>query len=358
MFALHDKNFTLTYLDTLDFTEPLFVFVIMVISASKPILDLCTMLVLRASLVLPKHQSIIRYFILLSAIPLLGSFITEPAAMTLAALLLKENFYEKNISKSMMYATISVLFVNISIGGTLTPYAAPPILMVAGKWNWDFDFMIKTFGWRSVIAVFLNTFILSLLFRKELQTIKPQPDQTGKDTSNKLVTLIHLLFLSIVVVFSHHPILFIGVFLMFVGFTEAYAYEQNRLMIRESLLVAFFLAGLVVLGGQQKWWLQPLLFNIKPDIVYYGATALTAITDNAALTYLGSLVDGLSADFKYALVAGAVTGGGLTVIANAPNPAGYSILRSNFDEGSISPLLLFVYAIPPTLIAIVCFKFI
>ena len=92
--------------------------------------------------------------------------------------------------------------------------------------------------------------------------------------------------------------------------------------------------------------------------MYYGATALTAITDNAALTYLGSLVEGLSDEFKYALVAGAVTGGGLTVIANAPNPAGYSILRGNFEDGAISALYLFIAALPPTLVAIIAFRFI
>jgi Na+/H+ antiporter NhaD/arsenite permease-like protein len=124
------------------------------------------------------------------------------------------------------------------------------------------------------------------------------------------------------------------------------------------LLVAFFLAGLVVLGSQQKWWLQPLLINLDSTTVYYGATVLTAITDNAALTYLGSLVEGLSDEFKYSLVAGALTGGGLTVIANAPNPAGYSILKSSFHEGAISPLYLFLYAVPPTIIAIIAFRFI
>jgi Na+/H+ antiporter NhaD/arsenite permease-like protein len=149
-----------------------------------------------------------------------------------------------------------------------------------------------------------------------------------------------------------------GLFLFFVGYTTAYARYQNKLIIRESLLVAFFLAGLVVLGSQQKWWLQPLLVNLDSTTVYYGATILTAITDNAALTYLGSLVEGLSDEFKYSLVAGALTGGGLTVIANAPNPAGYSILKSSFDQGAISPLYLFLYAIPPTIIAIIAFRFI
>jgi Na+/H+ antiporter NhaD/arsenite permease-like protein len=82
---------------------------------------------------------------------------------------------------------------------------------------------------------------------------------------------------------------------------------------------------------------------------------LTAFTDNAALTYLGSLVDGLSDGFKYALVAGAVTGGGLTIIANAPNPAGLAILRSYFDDEAVNPLGLFLAALPPTLIAAMLF---
>ena len=51
------------------------------------------------------------------------------------------------------------------------------------------------------------------------------------------------------------------------------------------------------------------------------------------------------------LVAGSVTGGGLTVIANAPNPAGFSILKGCFSDGSISPLRLLGAASIPTLVA-------
>ena len=170
-----------------------------------------------------------------------------------------------------------------------------------------------------------------------------------------LLVFWHLALLTGVVVFAHEAPVFLGLLLLFLAIAEAYPQHQNKLLLREALLVAFFLAGLVVLGGLQRWWLQPLLTQMSPDQVYFGATALTAITDNAALTYLGSLVEGLSAEFKYALVAGAVTGGGLTVIANAPNPAGFSILRVKFDEESISPLGLFVAALAPTAVAIVCF---
>jgi Na+/H+ antiporter NhaD/arsenite permease-like protein len=121
-------------------------------------------------------------------------------------------------------------------------------------------------------------------------------------------------------------------------------------------LVAFFLAGLVVLGGLQAWWLQPILLGMDADTVFFGAIVLTAITDNAALTYLGSLVEGLSPQFQTALVAGAVTGGGLTFIANAPNPAGASILKVKFEGGVIHPLGLLIAAIPPTLVAVLAFR--
>jgi hypothetical protein len=126
-------------------------------------------------------------------------------------------------------------------------------------------------------------------------------------------------------------------------------------MLREGLLVGFFLAGLVVIGGQQVWWLQPMLTDAAPGALYVGATLLTAITDNAALTYLGSLVENVSHEFKYSLVAGAVTGGGLTVIANAPNPAGYSILKGSFEDGAISPVGLAAGAALPTLVAAAAF---
>ena len=100
-----------------------------------------------------------------------------------------------------------------------------------------------------------------------------------------------------------------------------------------------------------------MLLGMDTTVLFYGATFLTAFTDNAALTYLGSLLEGTSPEFQYSLVAGAVTGGGLTVIANAPNPAGFSILKESFEDDSIHPLGLLVAALPPTFVAILAFQF-
>lgn len=347
----------LDYVQARNFTEPMFVFVIMVMAASRPILNLALALVDRLSNVLPLAPSLSMFFVTLWLVPLLGSLITEPAAMTLAALLLRDRFYAAGLSRRLQYATVGVLFVNISIGGTLTPYAAPPILMVAETWGWDLSFMLLHFGWRSALAAFINAAGITWFFRAELARIKPKAAQHKSDVPMAL-TLVHLLFLLGIVVFAHHAAIFTALFLFFMGVTAAYPRHQNPLILREALMVAFFLSGVVVLGGMQKWWLQPLLEGMSPTVVYYGAAALTAITDNAALTYLGSLVDGLTPAFKYSLVAGAITGGGLTVIANAPNPAGYSILKDNFEGKHIGALGIFLAALLPTLVVVGAFRLI
>ena len=142
--------------------------------------------------------------------------------------------------------------------------------------------------------------------------------------------------------------MFMGLFLLFLGMAQAYERYQDRLILREGLLVAFFLAGLVVLGGSNNGGFSRSSWVCAIEGVFFGAAILTAFTDNAALTYLGSLVEGLSEGYKYALVAGAVTGGGLTMIANAPNPAGIAILRGHFENETIHPIGLFLAAFPPT----------
>ena len=357
MFGINGYESAVAYVDSRNYTEPMFVFVIMVIAATKPILHLSENIVLSIARIIPIPKEMAIYFLLLSLVPLLGSFITEPAAMTLAAMLLGVNYFGKETSSRFKYATLGVLFVNISIGGTLTPYAAPPVLMVSATWDWDIHFMLTNFGWRAAIAVLANTLILVFIFKDYLKLIKLKERNNATKMPLPII-FAHLFFLIGVVFFAHHPAVFMALFLFFLGFSSAYKKFQNPLILTQALLVAFFLAGLVVLGGVQQWWLEPTLMSMSSDAVFFGATTLTAFTDNAALTYLGSLVDGLSDEFKIALVAGAVTGGGLTVIANAPNPAGIAILRDHFPENTIAPLGLLMGAIPPTLVAIIAFRFI
>jgi len=228
--------------------------------------------------------------------------------------------------------------------------------MVAAKWGWDSAFMLSTFGWKAALAVLVNAAAVSLLFGRHVVRAQPREAMAQTDARPIAPMVVCVLFLVGIVMFAHHPPVFLGLLLFFLGYSAAYPRHHDALILREALLVAFFLAGLVVLGGLQQWWLQPLLVSMSPKAVYYGATALTAVTDNAALTYLGSMAEGLSDEFRYSLVAGAVTGGGLTVIANAPNPAGFSILRHGCDGGTIDARWLFLAALGPTLVAIAAFR--
>ncbi len=345
----------IAYAESRRYTEPLFVFVIMVVAASRPLLSMVRGSVKSIAKLIPINNILAQVWLSLAMVPLLGSFITEPAAMTLAALMLAPQIFRQGMPEWLKYAALGVLFVNISIGGTLTSYAAPPVLMVASAWQWDSIFMATTFGWRAAIAVFINATAVSYLLSKHLGNM-PALNQMPKEKKIPLtVSFIHVCFLAGVVIFAHHPVIFFGLFLMFLGFTQAYEHYQSPLLLKEGLLVGFFLAGLVVLGGMQQWWLQPIVSDLNSIQLFFGATALTAITDNAALTYLGSLIIGMSDEAKYMLMAGAVAGGGLTVIANAPNPAGVSLLKRGFDDGSIGAVQLLMGAIPPTIVAAAMF---
>jgi hypothetical protein len=323
-------------------------------ASSLPILRLAENAIARIA-ALGRGTPTIWWLSILTIGPILGSFITEPAAMTISALLLRHRFYNLQPGVRLKYATLGLLFVNISLGGTLTHFAAPPVVMVSSKWAWGFLFMLQNFGWKSVVAILLSNGLFLLAFRKELAGLATRSQ--AKETSQErrevpwFITFIHLLFLIWTVVNSHYPVLLIFGFLFFLAFVTATQRSQHQIALRQSLLVGFFLGSLVIHGGLQEWWITPVLGNLTELPMMIGSTILTAFNDNAAITYLATLVPNLSDPLKYSVMAGAITGGGLTVIANAPNPAGVSILASRFGDGGISPLGLLLGALAPTLIA-------
>ena len=343
------------------FTEPLFVVIIMAISATRPVLrfaEQCMAVVAR----LGESKPAAWWLSILTVGPILGSFITEPAAMTICALLLARHFYDLQPDSKFKYATLGLLFVNVSVGGLLTHFAAPPVLMVAARWNWGIGFMFTNFGWKAAIGIVIANAIYFAVFRKDFARLSARSDagQVFSQWSDRTdpvppwVTIVHLGFLAWIVFTAHHPAFFIGGFLFFLAFTTATEHHQNPLSLQPAILVGFFLAGLVIHGGFQGWWIAPVLQSLNHVSLMFGAMMLTAFNDNAAITYLASLVPDFTDQMKYAVVAGAVAGGGLTVIANAPNPAGQSILSRYFEDG-ISPLYLALGALIPTAVVAVCF---
>ncbi len=293
--------------------------------------------------------------------PLLGSFITEPAAMTITALLWRENFYRLNPSRAFKHATLGLLFVNVSVGGTLTNFAAPPVLMVAGVWGWDTWHMFADFGWKAAVGIVAGNLVYAVVFRREWarlaahDVVETELDMaeghwaSRRDVIPWWVTAVHVAALGWTVFTAHFTALYVGGFLALLAFSQTTEQWQGPLNLRSPILVGFFLAGLVIHGTLQAWWIEPVLGSLGNGTLMAGAVGLTAFSDNAALTYLASLVPDLTEAQKHAVMAGAVTGGGLTVIANAPNPAGQAVLGRSFGHG-VSPLGLALAAAVPTVI--------
>ncbi|MDF9833746.1 hypothetical protein M2103_001979 [Ereboglobus sp. PH5-5] len=336
-----------------NFTEPVFVVAIMALAATRPILQLAERF-LRMIAALGKNTVAAWWITILVMAPLLGSLITEPAAMTIAALLLARQFYALKPRIVFAYATIGLLFVNVSVGGTLTNFAAPPVLMVAGPWDWSIAHMFTNFGWRAVIGIVVATGFYYIVFRKQFAALQRARDNTSRAASAPReervplwITLVQIGFMAWMVAVSHYPPMIIGGFLFFLAFAQATAHHQGKFDLKSPMLVGFFIAGLVIHGGLQGWWIEPVLARLDAVPLFFSAITLGAFNDNAAITYLATLVPDLQDNLKYAIVAGAVTGGGLTVIANAPNPAGQSILARFFPDG-VSPLGLCLGALIPT----------
>jgi hypothetical protein len=352
---------------TVNYTEALFVVVIMTLASTRPIIGFAEN-ALSWMARIGRRTPAAWWVSILTVGPLFGSFITEPAAMTICALLLARHFFHYSPSRSLKYATLGLLFVNVSVGGTLTHFAAPPVLMVARPWDWGTTFMLGHFGWRAALGIAVSTFLYFFWFRRELvslahrvQHIEVEQGEADATAENGgadgtllpvpgWIVAIHVFFMAWTVFNAHYPALFIGGFLIFLGFAQATTRYQSRTDLKAPLLVGFFLGGLVIHGGLQGWWIAPVLSSLTEAPLFLSSTLLTAFNDNALITYLATLVPNLDDRLKIAIVEGAVTGGGLTVIANAPNPAGQALLARFFDN-AIAPVSLFAGALVPTVIA-------
>lgn len=375
LFFLKGKAYLIQFFEQVNFVEPLFVFAILTVAATKPILKLTDQIILWHSHLIPLPLAARLYCSALLLGPIMGSFITEPAAMTVTALFLRKHFFLKmpNCPSWFKYLTIGLLFTNISIGGALTNFAAPPVLVVAEKFGWDTLFMLKNFGFKVILSLTLSTFLTCAFFWKSIFKNAKLTAELKNPRQNyripKSVTLIHVFFLFLIVYFNHYPQIFLCVLVIFFGWHYLSRNYQDELHLSEALVVTFFLGALMIMGKQQAWWVSPILSSLSEGKLFLTAMILTAFNDNAAITYLASFVDSLGPDGQYLAVSGALAGGGLTVIANAPNPAGSGLLKRifasdygkgddqefNVSEAQIHPIGLLLGALPSTIITALIF---
>ncbi len=353
----------LSYLDSRTYVEPFFVVVVMSLASTRPIIKLAEKGV----------HAIGKFFgdtpeawwlVILTIGPIMGSVITEAAAMTIAALLLKQKIYMHGPSKKLAYGTLGLMFVNFSVGGVLTNFAAPPALILSRCWNWDLQDFFARFGWRVLVGIVIVNFLYFLFLRKDfskLKAIRKKEEKALESDAHKgpvpvWISLVHLAFLTWTIMMAHYPPVFVGSYLLFLGFHQATRMHQYRLNLKAPLMVGLFLAGLVIHGGLQGWWIEQLLGDLNYGEMMLSGTVLTAFNENSTVAYLACLLDDLKPTVEYALVSGLIAGGGLTVIAHAPNPAGQALLRPYFHKG-VSPWNLFLFALGPTILFLGIFYF-
>jgi len=354
MLLVEDLSFFKVYFNNLKFTEPKFVFAMMLMSGTSPILSVSKNILIKISNLLPFDQRKSFFFVVMTLGPLLGSFITEPAAMTVTALILYETFYQETLTKNFKFGLLALLLVNISIGGTLTSFAAPPVVMVAHAWALDSKMLLLNLGYKAIMAILISNFIFSLMFKSDLKGIFK--GHVAKKEVPKGIIFTNLIFLALLVLVSHVDDLIILILILFLGFYMIYKEHFDDLKIKESLMVGFFLSSLIFIGNIQSFWIKEVIHSLNDFGLFVGATLLTGITDNALLTYLGSLSP-MTESMKWSLLAGAVTGGGLTVIANAPNLIAVSLFKDKFIPEGVNPVKLLIAALIPTLVTFLCFYF-
>lgn len=341
----------ITYLNSRVYVEPFFIVVMMSLASTKPIIELAE----RGVHGIGKFfgDSPASWWVTVLTIgPILGSIITEAAAMTIAVLLLIEKIYRYNPSKRLAYGTLGLTFVNFSVGGLLTNFAAPPAITLSRCWNWKLGDFFGQFGLPVLLGIALVNALYFFLLRKDFKTLSKPKKKAADHTKEPIpfwITLIHLAFIAWTIIMAHYPPVFMGGYLLFLGFHQATRHHQYELNLRRPLLVGLFLAGLVIHAGFQGWWIDPLMGDLQYGPLMAVGTVLTAFNENTTVSYLACLLDDLTPQLKYAIASGLVVGGGLTIIAHAPNPAGQALVRKYFKNG-VSQFSLFVAALLPTLL--------
>ena len=216
----------------------------------------------------------------------------------------------------------------------LTHFAAPPVLMLARAWGWDLSYVLATSAGARCWLFRLDAGVFPG-FRRQLGTSRIAPRRRTRTSRRTRVRLPPGCYRCRR---GSRPS-------MSRSWPGPWSPPRNRALRRGFLISLFresdgglrepdgpegsadgriFLGGLVIDGGLQAWWIGPVLSRLSEATVPGGEGAHRSTTRPDHLPRVARAESARYAE--PAVVAGAVTGGGLTVIANVPNPAGQALL--------------------------------
>lgn len=346
---LYGWDAVVAYIGSYDYSEAVYVAVALAMASTYPIMRFADK-ILSSLAKLGGGTPLAWWALLLTIGPLLGALIKESVAMAIVAVLLGRHFFACRPSKPLAYATLGLLFTNISASGLLTNFASSAIVVLSSAWKWDTPYMWQTFGWKEIAGIAASNLIYFGLFHKELRQLKSPEMEEGRQREVPFwVTALHIAFLTFMTFSSSYPTIVMGAFVLYLGVYQATSSYQKFMDLREPLLIGFFLSSLILMSGLQIWWIEPIVEGLHEYGLYAAALLLSAFTHNASNTLLYSHLPHLTDHVKYLLVTAALVGGGLTIMANGPNLMACSLLNEYFDR-EISFTRLFLAALVPVLV--------
>ncbi|WP_348663117.1 putative Na+/H+ antiporter [Chlamydia vaughanii] len=347
---------TMGYFNSRNYVFSLFIVIMLILLESRPIVYFSERIFSNIAKI-GRQSPRCWWWTLMIACPLSSIFLKETGAMIIAATLLARNFYKFSPSPRFAYATMGLLFSNISIGGLTSGLSSRALFIILPSVRWGNSFILKYFCWKSIIAMLISTTIYYLIFRKEFDNfpkVVTNPSMMNERVP-KWIICVHIILVGSVIFARSIPLLMAAILIFYLGFQKFTIFYQHSIRTAKVCFVGLFYAGLVIFGELQEWWVLEIMHRMSDFGYLITSYTLSIFLDNALVNYLVHNLPVATDCFLYLVIAGCMSAGGLTIISNMPNIVGYLIIRPTFPSSSVSLGWLFLSALGPSIISLMTF---
>lgn len=347
---------TMAYLNTRNYTFSMFIIVMWLLLGSKPIsyaVEHAFAKIANIGRQSPKSWWLTVMFVA----PLSTIFLRETGAIIIATTLLAKYFYDLSPSTRFSYATMGLLFSNVSIGGLLTTSSSRSLSMILRTLRWDNYEVMTHFGWKALLAICLSTTVYYYLFRREFHHF-PRKIEHIINAGRKIpiwIICVHIAMAFAAMRFRSAPVLMGGVCIFYVFFHRLTVFYQNKIDFWKVCCLGVFFIGMSFVGGLQEWWILKLVKNSSDFGYMWAAYILSIFLDNVLVNLMMHDLPVVTDCYLYLVVAGCMSAGGLTLIANTPNIVSFATLRPFFQKPSFSFWKLFLASLFPSVLALMLF---
>lgn len=348
----------MAYFNSRNYVSSLFIMIMLIFLESRPIECLSERIFSNIAKLGYQSPKCWWWTIMLFA-PLSTFFLKETGAMIIGATLLAKHFYRFYPSSRFGYATLGLLFSNISIGGLLTAFSSRALFIILPSVKWGNEIVIKHFCWKAVLSMLISTTIYYFVFKKEFHSFPRSVVNKAvvEDDIPYWVILVHIVLVGLLISTNTIPLFMMAILIFYLGFQRFTIFYQHSINISKTCCVGLFYAGLVIFGELQEWWVLELMHRMSDFGYMLTSYGLSIFLDNALVNYLVHNLPVATDCYLYLVITGCMSAGGLTIISNMPNIVGYLIIKPAFQVPSFSMWRLFISAAVPSVLALLVFWF-